>query len=64
MKKSEKILSQSDIPHDITESERMTIENNVLLKHIIDNDIKHLWAWVKGVVMAIVALVFTLIFKR
>lgn len=56
MKKSEKILSETHIPLNTGENDRMTIENNVLLKHIIDNDLKHIWAWLKGIAIAVLGI--------
>ena len=56
MKKSRDIINKLEIPDELTDNDRMTIENNVLLKHIIDNDLKHIWGWLKGLVLAIVGL--------
>ena len=57
MKKSRKILRKANIPDGLSEYERKTIENNVLLKHIIDNDLRHLWNWVRGIALALVGLI-------
>lgn len=43
MKKSEKILQENGIQEGISWTKRKTIENGVLLRHIIDNDLKHIW---------------------
>jgi hypothetical protein len=43
MKKSEKILQQNGIQEGISWTKRKTIENSILLKHLIDNDLKHMW---------------------
>jgi len=58
MKRSDKILNNADIPKNLSEYQRMTIENNVLLKHIIDNELKHIWGWIKGIAIAVFTLVF------
>ena len=56
MRKSRKILDKADIPYNLNENDRMTIENNVLLKHVIDNDLKHIWGAIKLIAGAIVGL--------
>ena len=43
MKKSEKILKENGIQEGIPWTKRKAIENGVLLRHIIDNDLKHIW---------------------
>ena len=43
MKKSEKILQQNGIEEGLSWQKRKTVENGILLKHIIDNDLRHLW---------------------
>lgn len=63
MKKSEKILKDADIPEHLSEYEIMTIENNVLLKHIINNDLPHLWAWVKGIAITLLSSLLGLLAK-
>lgn len=55
MKKSEKILKKNNIPSDLSASEKTAIENNVLLRHIIDNDLKHLWWWIRTIAIAILS---------
>jgi len=54
MKKSEKILRKNDIPGGLTWLQREVIKNTTLLKHIIDNDLKHLWRWLL-VIMGLIA---------
>jgi len=61
MKKSRKILNQIDIPHGLSENDRMTIETNILLKHVIDNDLKHIWGAIKLIAGAISGLVIAAI---
>ena len=53
MKRSEKILRKNNISRAISDNERTAIENNVLIKHVIDNDIKHLW-WLIRLILAVV----------
>lgn len=43
MKKSEKILQQNGIQEGVSWTKQKTIENGVLLRHIIDNDLRHIW---------------------
>jgi len=57
MKRSVKILNKNNISRDISESERMTIENSVLLRHIIDNDLKHLWRFIWSILILLVGLI-------
>ena len=45
MKKSEKILRKNSIPEYLPPFtlEKEVIKNTTLLKHIIDNDLRHIW---------------------
>jgi len=63
MKRSKKVLARTEIPSNLNDNDRMTIENNVLLKHIIDNDLRHIWAWIKGIAMAMLGLIGHAIFR-
>lgn len=56
MKRSERILKRNNISESISDSERMSIENGILLKHIIDNDLKHLWRFVWSILMLLIGL--------
>jgi len=56
MKRSEKILKRNNISSSISDNERMSIENSILLRHIIDNDLKHLWRFVWSILMLLIGL--------
>jgi len=56
MKKSEKILKRNHIQEGLSWERRKTIENNVLLKHIIDNSLNHIWWWIRIIVLMILGL--------
>jgi len=56
MKRSEKILNKNNISRGISDSERTSIENSILLRHIIDNDLKHLWRFVWSILMLLIGL--------
>jgi len=56
MKKSEKILKRNHIQEGLSWERRKTIENNVLLKHIIDNSLSHIWWWIRIIVLMILGL--------
>lgn len=62
VKRSEKILRKNNISRDISESERTAIENNILLKHIIDNDLKHLWRSVWSILIILAGLIVKSLF--
>ena len=62
MKRSEKIIQQNGIQEGISWEKRKAIENNVLLKHIIDNELKHMWRWIQGIVLLLVGLIAKSIF--
>ena len=56
MKRSEKILRKNGIQDGLSWQKQKTIENGILLKHIIDNDLKHMWHWIKGIVILLLGL--------
>ena len=56
MKKSEKILKKNGIQEGLSGERRTGIENNVLLKHIIDNSLNHIWWWIRIIVVMILGL--------
>ena len=56
MKKSEKILQQNGIQNGLSWERKTAIENNVLLKHIIDNGLNHIWWWIRIIVLMILGL--------
>ena len=56
MKKSEKILKKNGIQEGLSWERRKAVENNILLKHIIDNDMKHIWWWIRIIVLGILGL--------
>ena len=56
MKRSEKILRENGIQEGLSPERRTSIENNVLLKHIIDNSLSHIWWWIRIIVVMILGL--------
>ena len=56
MKKSDKILKRNGIQGGLSWQKQKTIENCILLKHIIDNDLSHIWRWIFIIVGLIVGL--------
>lgn len=56
MKKSERILKENGIQEGIPWEKRKAIENNILLKHIIDNSLNHIWWWIRIIVVMILGL--------
>lgn len=57
MKRSEKIIKKNGIQQGLSWDRQKVIENNVLLKHIIDNDLSHMWRWIQGIVLLLVGLI-------
>ena len=57
MKRSEKILEKNGIQDGLSWQKQKTIENGILLRHIIDNDLSHMWHWIKGIVLLLVGLI-------
>ena len=57
MKRSEKIIEKNGIQQGLSWDRQKVIENNVLLKHIIDNDLSHMWRWIQGIVLLLVGLI-------
>lgn len=62
MKRSERILKKNNISRGISDSERMSIENNILLRHIIDNDLRHLWRFVWSILIVLIGLIVKSLF--
>ena len=62
MKKSDKILKKNGIQEGLSWEKRKAIENNILLKHVIDNDLAHMWRWIQGIVLLLVGLIANSIF--
>lgn len=56
MKRSEKILQQNGVQDGLSWQKKKITENSILLKHIIDNDLKHMWHWIKGIVLLVLGL--------
>jgi hypothetical protein len=57
MKKSEKLINKAEIPLGLDENDRLTYENNVLLRHVIDNDLPHIWGAIKIIAGSLIAAV-------
>ena len=57
MKRSDRIIKANGIQEGISWERQKTIENNILLKHIVDNDMKHMWRWIQGIVLLLVGLI-------
>lgn len=62
MLRSEKILRKNGIQEGLSWEKRKAIENNVLLKHIIDNSLNHIWWWIRIIVVMIFGLYAKLFF--
>ena len=56
MKTSEKIIKANGIQEGISWERQKAIENNVLLKHILDNSLNHIWWWIRIIVVMILGL--------
>ena len=56
MKHSEKILKGNNIPEDLPKWKQEIIKNTVLLEHIINNDMRHLWRWLLVMLILIAGL--------
>lgn len=56
MKRSDRILKKNGIQEGLSWERRKTIENNILLKHIVDNDMNHIWWWIRIIVVMILGL--------
>lgn len=56
MKRSEKILRKNNIPDDLPGIERQLIKNTTLIEHLINNDLKHMWWWIRAMAMLLFGL--------
>ena len=56
MKKSERILRRNNISREISAEAQMAIENNILLRHVIDKDMNQMWWWIRFLVAIVVGL--------
>jgi len=56
MKRSDRILRKNHVQSGLSWEREKIIENNLLLKHIIDNDIKIIWRWIFAIVGLVVGL--------
>lgn len=56
MKRSEKILRKNNIPEGLPELERQLIKNTTLIEHLINNDLKHIWWWIRAMAMLLFGL--------
>lgn len=60
MKRSEKILRKNNIPEALPELERQLIKNTTLIEHLINNDLKHMWWWIRAMAMLLFGLLIKL----
>ena len=59
MKKSDKILSGVRVPQgepSLWEIWKVACESKTLLKHVIDNDLKHIWRIILGILSYLIAV--------
>lgn len=56
MKRSEKILRKNNISESLPELERQLIKNTTLIEHLINNDLKHMWWWIRAMAMLLFGL--------
>lgn len=58
MKKSEKILRKNNIPEYLAPFtlEKEVIKNTALLEYIINNDMRHLWWWIRAIAIMLLGL--------
>ena len=62
MKRSDKIIKENGVQEGISWERRKTIENNVLLKYIVDHSIPIIWRWIfvmVGLIIGMYAKSFT-----
>lgn len=56
MKRSDKVIKENGIQEGISWERQKTIENNVLLKYIVDHSVPLIWRWIFVMVGLIVGL--------
>ena len=62
MKRSDKIIRENGIQEGISWERQKTIENNVLLKYIVDHSVPIMWRWIfvmMGLIVGLYAKSFT-----
>ena len=65
MKRSDKIIRANGVQGEISWERQKTIENNVLLKYIVDHSVPLMWRWIfamMGLIVGLYAKSFTSIF--
>ena len=61
MKRSDKVIRENGIQEGISWERQKTIENNVLLKYIVDHSVPIMWRWIfvmMGLIVGIYAKSF------
>lgn len=53
MKRSERILRKNSISKELPEWQQEIKRNTMLLEHIINNDLSHLWRWLLVLVLLV-----------
>ena len=56
MKRSERILRKNGVQEGLSWQRQETLRNGILLRHIIDNDMSHIWWWIRIIVVMILGL--------
>jgi len=62
MKRSDKIIKENGVQEGISWERQKTIENNVLLKYIVDHSVPIMWRWIfvmMGLIVGLYAKSFT-----
>jgi len=62
MRRSEKIIRQNGVQGEISWERQKAIENNVLLKYIVDHSVPIMWRWIfvmMGLIVGLYAKSFT-----
>jgi len=56
MKKSEKILRKNIVSKDLPEWQQEIKKTTILVEHLINNDLAHLWRWLIVLMLLVVGL--------
>ena len=56
MKRSDRVIKENGIQEGISWERQKTIENNVLLKYIVDHSVPLIWRWIFVMVGLIVGM--------
>ena len=56
MKRSDRIIKANGVQEGLSWQRQETLKNGILLRHIIDNDMNHIWWWIRIIVVMILGL--------